>query len=339
MRFSEQFGVASAADREWLDIFLPIDSRLFIDPFLIYDFERDIRVQNKHFDGSHQEIVDFFAHCYKLVAASGGDRSSANWRQVNYLLMFPEVEELCLGFTSRGTGGAGSGRDIANRISNALWRAISLGLTELRHFEEVQIFETGIGPDRISDATAGILRHRFAAYTENVCKNLGIDAVPIRYGRSKYDTNSNRWISGNYKLPINPHNNKPILLTPKYFVRSLPTINADDFYDYCFDHESEMLRERFGGDIARQVPKEEIVKIAREHPLIQQDYIGWRETRGTEPYDFLNDPGGYFEWYNETREFVANKPAVLGFEDHDSFEEFVNSILKEYRNFIENNGG
>ena len=54
------------------------------------------------------------------------------------------------------------------------WKAIQAGLTEITHFEEVALLEEGIGADRISDTTAGILRHRLAAYTEQICTQHGV---------------------------------------------------------------------------------------------------------------------------------------------------------------------
>src|SRR5262245_42714344 len=103
-RFSDQFGLSDAEDEEWFDTFLAFDTALFVDPFLIFGNERGL------FEGAHAEVIDFFTHIFERVAQSGGVEASAHWKKAVDCLAFPEVEELCLGFTNEGTGGAGSGR-------------------------------------------------------------------------------------------------------------------------------------------------------------------------------------------------------------------------------------
>ena len=98
-RFSERFGVTDANDEEWFDPFLNLDTEVFIDPFLIFGNESGL------FEGAHAEIIAFFAHIFEKIARSGGVQVSAPWRQALDCLSFPEMEELCLGFTAEGTGG------------------------------------------------------------------------------------------------------------------------------------------------------------------------------------------------------------------------------------------
>lgn len=333
MLFSETFSLGDVSAEEWFDPFLSIDTRLFIDPFLLYDNERD------GFVGSHGEIIQFFHNAFELIAKSQGDRGSSYWKRAENILLFPEVEELCLGYTNEGTGGAGSGKEVARQIASGLWAAIQQGIKDLKHFEEVQIFQEGIGPDRISDATAGILRHRLADYTSTICVQYGIPLQDIRYGRSKFDVEAGRWISGTFRLPINPYNGKPIFLVPKRYIRTLPTINPNDYWDYCFDNESATLRAMFGEDISRQVKKEEIIKLARRHPETRENYILHKEDVGTEPYDFYNDPRGVIRWYAATDAWVRQNPLAINFTDEREFSAFLTAIIGEFRNFVENNGG
>lgn len=339
MLFSEHFNAELAGDEDWFDVFLTIDTKLFVDPFLLFDGERSGIIESDTFLGSHKEIIDLFSYAFELIASSNGNRKSQSWKRAERLLRFPEVEELCLGYTALGTGGAGSGADVARRIAQALRAAIELGLEELEHFEEVQIFETGIGPDRISDATAGILRHRFARYTQDICKRLEIPTRRIRYPKARFDFESRRWTAGVFNLPMNPYNGLPILLAPKFVLQTLPTINADDFWGYCIDNEVDTLAARFGDEISSRVAKEDIVKLARAHPELRGRYIDWREDRGSEPYDFANDPKGMIAWYPRSREFVDGNPLALSFEDGESFNKFVESIVEQFRLFVQDNGG
>jgi hypothetical protein len=157
MLFSRHFNIVRTEADDWFDPILFTDTPLFIDPFLLYDGEAG------EFKGSHQEIIQFFDHLFQLVAQSGGNATSPQWKQAISLLSLREVHELCLGYSHGGTRGSGSGQELATQICRGLLAAIQQAVQRLAHFEEVQIFQAGIGPDRISDATAGIIRHRLAA--------------------------------------------------------------------------------------------------------------------------------------------------------------------------------
>jgi len=156
MKFSDEFKISRHESEDWFDPVLSIDTPLFIDPFLIYRQEEGI------FRGSHKDIIDFFNAQFQQIAESGGDpRSSLYWKAVNSL-RFPEVSELCLGYTATGTRGSGSSLGLGKIIANALWEAIQAGITHIRHFEEISLIREGFGADRISDMTAGIIRNRLA---------------------------------------------------------------------------------------------------------------------------------------------------------------------------------
>lgn len=333
MLFSDYFELGDVGEEDWFDPVLSLDTELFIDPFLLFDNEQG------DFVGSHADVIAFFDAVFQVIAQSGGDRTTSSWRRAEQLLSFPEVEELCLGYTSLGTGGVGSGTDTARRIASALWTAVSYGTVHLRHFEEVQIFEEGIGPDRISDATAGILRRRIASYTASVADRLGIAVAEVRYQRSTFSLEQQRWTGGTYLLPINPYNNKPIFLVPRRYLRPLPTINPQDYWKYCYDFEPGLVRQLFGDEITRNVRKEFIVELARTHPDTRQRYVDFTERGGSDPYDFPNDPKGLLSWYSATASWVAQNPLALNFSNGDEFTQFVSSMVGEFRRYVEDNRG
>jgi hypothetical protein len=238
---------------DWFDPILFVDTRLFIDPFLIFDGEKG------EFQGSHYEIVRFFNHVFQLVAQSQGKPSSSDWQRAISLPALGEVHELCLGYSGDSIHGAGSRHGMAVQMARGLLAAVRQGLIKLEHFEEAQIFEEGIGADRISDATAGILRHRLATYTEHVAKRHSLKTQEIRYLKSTFNASTGRWQAQRFHLPLNPYTGEPVLLVPKDYLRALPTINPKDFWDYCFDTSNELLRREFGEEITRQVDKRTIV--------------------------------------------------------------------------------
>lgn len=291
MLFSKYFKITPSEEDDWFDPVLFSDTRLFIDPFLIYD------LPHPFFEGSHDELIQFFSHIFELVAKSIADSKSLNWGRAISLLELGEVDELRLGYAGAGEPGAGSGPGLALAMARGIRAAIKRGVTALEHFEEVQIFQENIGPDRISDATANILRHKIAKYTESVCRRHNIPVVKRRVLKARFNPAEARWQADSFELPTNPYTSKPVLLIPKDFLRPLPTINAEDFWEYCWDGYSDDLRARFGDDISKRVNKKTIIQFAAERPDLREYYVHAKEIEGGEPYDLRTDPEGYYQPY------------------------------------------
>lgn len=139
MKFSDRFKIKRRKNENWFDPILTVDTLLFVDPFLVYANEYG------PFKGSYKEIIDFFNSVFRLIARSGGDEQSQAYKKTVRVLVFPEREEICLGYTRAGTTGSGSGRDLAKRVVSAIWEAIEVGMYEITHFEEITLLREGIG--------------------------------------------------------------------------------------------------------------------------------------------------------------------------------------------------
>lgn len=273
------------------------------------------------------------------MAKSQGVIGSPLWRRVERMMIFPEVEEFCLGVSTGTTHGAGSGPGFAKSITEALWTAVEQGMKDLNHFEQVQLFRKGIGRDRISDSVGKIIRHRFAAYTKQICDEIGIPTQKIQYQNGIFDFDADRWKSKYFHLPMNPYNNKPIMLVPKAFLRDQPSINKDDFWSYCADHEGQFIAENFSDEILKKAEAEVIVAIAISNPEIRSRYITYREEMGSEPYDGLNDPKGFINWYQETKQYVIDNPLDISVKNDEDFIDLVLLFIQKFKNYIENQGG
>lgn len=333
MKFSETFKVTREADDDWFDPVLSIDTKLFLDPFLLYADEKG------HFEGSHEEIIAFFNSVFQLIARSKGDRQSLLWKKAVATLVLPEVQEICLGYAGGGTGGSGSGPQLAATVAEAMWDAVQAGLTEITHFEEVGILREGIGADRISDATAAILRWRLGAYTADVCNRHGIPTEEFKYLRGRYNLADQRWEPLKLQLPRNLYNNKGVLLVPDDYLRELPTMNAEDFWDYAVTNENETLRNEFNFDVAANVSKADIVAFARKHPGILTDYVSQREQRPSRPYNVKDDPRGLLQWYDAAKQYVGQHPLTLPVLNVATFVAAVRQMQEQFKHFVEENGG
>jgi hypothetical protein len=335
MLFSDAFKVQRDKHDTWFNPVLSLDTALFVDPFLIYSQER----KDPYFAGSHKEVVGFFEDVFKLIARSRGNSHSVFYRNAVDRLLLPEVEELCLGYTGGGTGGLGSGPELAASIAAAIWEAIEVGMNRIEHFEEISILRSGIGPDRISDATTGILRHRLVRYTETICEKYEIKTRRVLYHRGRYDAREHLWkpIEGN--LPLSPSSGKPILLVPERFLRTLPTINAEDFWNYCVIEHDAVVREAFNFDISQRVSKEDIIKLAREHPELRRAYVEDIEERAPSPYDSEADKKGLVRWYPGTKSFCNDNPLLLGFGTLPEFLASISDLVSAFKHFVEENAG
>lgn len=99
----------------------------------------------------------------------------------------------------------------------------------IKHVEEMQLFSAGLGPDRISDLTANLIKEFLISYTQRQCS---LWKFPLKKGvpiENVFDKQTGSWYDGHFDLPISSHDGSPILLVPRRIVRALPWINYNDF--------------------------------------------------------------------------------------------------------------
>lgn len=333
MLFSEYFRVQIDGTETWFDSLLSLDTKLYIDPFLIFQDEFG------PFVGAHQELVDFYETAFQLVAEAGETKTVRPWKKAISILGTPEVEELCLGVTAFGTRGAGAARGKARLIAEAFHKAILFGLANPKHFETVQLFQEGIAQDTISDAVGNILRHRFANFTKSICDELRIPTERHPHLRGRFNPETRRWERLEVDAPLNPYNGKQVLLVPKQYLRPFPTLNPDDFWGYCYDQNAQELRTELGEEITRNVKKEVILKKALEDYQSVEEFVAFLERIGGAPYNLDEDPKGLVRWYHETKYFSRANPVDLAFHDASDFPAFIDQLIEIFRNFVENQGG
>jgi hypothetical protein len=153
----------------------------------------------------------------------------------------------------------------------------------------MQLVSAGIGPDRISDITANVLKHYLIEYTQQQCAMWGIPmatGVPLRH---VYDHERREWSDGYFDLPVSPFDQAPILFVPRRIVRSLPWINYDDFIRTEFrayltarrDSARRKAQVVTDGDPAPQ-SKEGIVTVTRRDIGLVDRYVRAKELAGAD---------------------------------------------------------
>lgn len=331
MYFSQQFHLARGDGDDWFDAILDTDTKLFVDPFLIF------RETPGFWSGAHDQLINHFDICFQLIAEGGCKPESVPYQKALALLRFPEPREFCLGYTDEGTDGAGGGDEYARLIADAMVAAIGRGLTNLRHFEELGVLNKGIGPDRISDLTCNILRNRFISYTKQVVERHSLPTETRRVRAASYDPARKAWQTESHALPINPNSDRPILLVPARFLRSLPVLNPDDWWD---NYEAEQLRTDLNYEVMGRVTKETIVQVARQH---LEDVHAWaegKESQDAASYDFERDPKGVWGWLAAAQQFARSSPLQLDAPASDpEFVGVIELVIGKYRHFVEEQGG
>jgi hypothetical protein len=198
-----------------------VDIPLGIDPFLLY------KSRNPLFAALHSIVLKTFNA--GIEALRRRERSSAC-----YLFDLPEVSEVGLGYTKKGKRGSGVGDFLAALIVETLEDSPALMERGVRHIEEMQLVSIGIGPDRISDMTANLLKQFLIDYTQKQC---ALWHIPLRSGvplHHLFDPERCAWYDDYVDLPVSPIDGHPILLVPRRLVRALPWINYDDYFHMEF---------------------------------------------------------------------------------------------------------
>ena len=329
MRFSEAFEIADE-EHDWFDPDLTVDTKLFVDPFLMLRAGSEWRQ-------AHADLVAHFAHCYHLVAKAHGQQSLSA-KQAHLLLTFPEPHEFCLGYTAASTRGSGGGAGRATAIADGIAVAVAAGLRQPEHIEEIGILNERFGADSISDATLNILKAHFIRYTQTVAADLGLPTKQHRVRNASVDLLHSRWTTEVVDLPTNPATGGPVLLVPKHLLRELPTLNAEDWFQSDLNDE---LRTNLNVTIGRTLPKARIVAEARKNP---EAVRRWAREQRSRPdlfgYDFADDPLGVVS-YDKAADYAAAHPLALQAHPvtQQELSALIAEVLKRFRDFVEHGGG
>jgi hypothetical protein len=253
-----------------------IDIPIGIDPFLLFK-SRDLV-----FSELHSLLLRAFNKGIEFV-------KDGNIDEALKLFDFPEVAEIGLGKTKKSKRGSGVGAFLAQLIIETLIDSPALQERGVKHIEEMQLVSVGIGPDRISDIAANLLKQYLIKYTQKQCRlwNIPIiSGVPLSH---VFNFDTLTWYDDYFDLPISPFDKSPILLVPRRIVRVLPWINYEDFFRMEF---SAYLRaKRVKGRLAQKshptAPnknpgKEQIMPLIRkEIDRINQYILVKEDTRET----------------------------------------------------------
>mgnify|MGYP001162051089 FL=1 len=147
-----------------------------------------------------------------------------------------------------------------------------------QHFEEIQLLVDNVSKDRISDISCSLIKSFLVDFTIDQCQRLKIPiekcTIPI------YDYKSFQFKSEETYLPINPENKQPIILTPKRWLKYVPWINYEDYFQNYYIKDVDKA---YDGKLNRV----QILNFNRHNYNLVQSYITLKEKYNK---DLTNDP-------------------------------------------------
>lgn len=197
LHFSQHFGVSAGdlAGYGAFDISVVSDLPLFIDPFLLFNSERE------DYQELHESIIRYLIYLRDKAA------EELDEGMINSLYRFKEVKQNWLGFTMLGSSGSGLGKKFAESLHGSLRTLMSdfgeESVTESSHLEKLCLIRGGVGRDNISDFTTNLIKDYLCEYTSTFARDHLSDercsefAVP----RARFNYETETWATRNYWLP------------------------------------------------------------------------------------------------------------------------------------------
>ncbi len=262
-----------------------VDLPMGIDPFLLF------KSRDPLFADLHAAILDVFKKGICLIR-------SGQLGKARTLFAFPEVPEIGLGYTEKGKQGSGLGKFLSELLIETLSEAPALLERGIRHIEEMQLVSIGIGPDRVSDISANLLKRFLIEYTQKQCTLWSLPTASGAPVEHVFDFDSYSWYDGYFDLPLSPLDSTPMLFVPRRIVRLLPWINYEDFFRMEFSSylRAKRVRGRLGhkGPIAPESSartKNQVVAVTRMEVDRIDRYVSSKEASASQAQpslDYLN---------------------------------------------------
>ncbi|MGF6350959.1 hypothetical protein [Variovorax sp. W2I14] len=286
--FSGFFNVPPELVQEYgaFDISLINDLPLFVDPFLLFNSEKD------QYRILHEEMIKYMMF---LKGKSGAGVSNGLLKAWYF---FPEVRQNWMGFSKSGNRGRGLGNDFAKALrSNFIQTFKDFGseTTTHTHLGKLTLIKDGVGKDQISDFTCNLIKGFLAEYTQAFAQQYVPTEKLGKFNVDKvsFDYETESWTARQFILPR--LGNDYVLLTP---VDILTKDDAwishngfiEDFSQVLSCIDNEQLRHKVENYLAIKLPieptKEQrekaVEQVVAQYPFLMDVYVKLREQAADE---------------------------------------------------------
>ena len=248
--FSDHFNVdkANLEAHGAFNISLLADLPLFIDPFLLFNSEK------QEYQDLHNEMIRYlrFLRDKSLEQKLTPGLLTAWYR-------FKEVKQNWLGFAVQGNKGSALGKDFADALNENFSRIFTNygeeQITHGSHLEKLCLIKEGVGKDNISDFTTNLIKDYLLQYTQTFAKKY-LDpklCQDFRVSRSSFNYQTETWEEKTYFLP--KFDNDFVLLTPKEI------LTKDETWINRLGEKSKATYEKYGVDMKLRKQSRKSIEI------------------------------------------------------------------------------
>ena len=246
--------------------FLDEDIPLYVDPFLLW---KSPSLQD---NSLHTAMTNSFNNLGYLFK-KGKEKEA-----INILIIASECYEVGLG-ESKIRVGKPFGENLSYKILSLYKDIPQINKSGFVHFEEMQLLVNNVSKDRVSDIACSTIKSFLIDFTIDQCEKFNIPIHKIKLNNI-YDYKQNKFVTEEVYLPQNPEDQSPIILVPKRWMRYIPWINYEDYFNNYFIKEVYTDSERFKNRIT-------LLDYNRHNYDIVQSYTRIREIQKS---DCKNDP-------------------------------------------------
>ncbi len=286
--FSDYFGVTPKTIEEYgaFNVSLHSDLPLFIDPFLLFNSQRD------EYRALHDRIIRYVS--FLRDKSASGTLSDG---QLHAWFMFSEVEQTWLGFSMTGNRGHGLGMKFARALNNNLNTVFSSfgdeNITHGSHIEKLCLIESGVGRDNISDFATNLIKEYLLAFTQQFARRYleAPQRKKFSVPRVRFSYTTEVWEPAIFELPA--FGNDYVVLCPRDLLTKDDTwINRGDLindYEQIADSvPSGQLRAQVNNYFAKVLPEKPtepewrvaVEKVYRKFPELIEYFIRLKEENG-----------------------------------------------------------
>lgn len=244
--------------------FLDEDIPLYLDPFLLW------KSPSQQDNSLHTSITNSFNYLGFLFLK---DEKTA----VEILKEISECDEAGLG-NSKTKHGKRIGDKMAKTILSTFMNIQQIYSQGFTHFEELQLLIDNFSKDRVSDFACNFLKSFLVDYTIQQCEKYAIPNDLIKI--SIFDSKKLKIINEKLGLPLNPNTKEPIILVPKRWLRFVPWINFEDYYQEYVSTSNRLLE-------GKTISRVEILEYNRKNYDQVQAYVKRKQLKHK---DCKNDP-------------------------------------------------
>lgn len=296
MKFSEFFELAhTQPSLDFIDVDNEEDIPLFFDPFV---FANEDNAFSSICSTSINSFFETVLHCVRTQDHARGRHLLGNLNEPN---------ELCLGWSKGKPRGRGIGVEQANQLYDRLAASEAAHSGLMADLSDCELFIDGIGPDKISDITANIIRGHLIEYTQAQCNLHNVPLSPVPSGPIWNERNLD-WERRFVDLPV--LSATPVILVPKRVVRWIGDLSHQHqkYYRHFVLNflRDEHLRANTGlvhvlkngtrrvykKDLEERNPlsKDFVFRFSRENPAVLEGYKNaFRATKGVDVRDLDED--------------------------------------------------